>query len=65
MQNKVSHSTINVRTFWISKYDLDKAYIHEMKKLVILNSCINYLLPLQNIYQAGNIIMIYNLPNSA
>ena len=42
MQNKVSHSTINVRTFWISKYDLDKAYIHETKTFITLNSYITY-----------------------
>ena len=42
MQNKVSHSTINVHTYLISKHDLDKAYIHEIKKFIILNSYITY-----------------------
>ena len=50
MQNKVSHSKINSHSFWISKYSLDKAYIHEMKKLVIPDSYINYLLPLSRQY---------------
>ena len=44
MQNKVSHSKINTYTSWISKYNLDKAYIHETKKSVILNLYVIYTL---------------------